>query len=195
MKHDPLPHLEPHHRRLQYLSSRYERTGNLQDLETAINRSVVASEATPEDHPERPKVLNNLGFHFSRRYGRTGNLQDLEAAIAYSEEAVRTILISVDHPDRAVCLNNLGMHLNSRYKHTGNMQDLEAAIHRTEAALDATPTGHPGHSTRWNNLGLFFFIKSLLVFILRYMTRVCIPEWLLGKIIQPLGHTSPAQFI
>jgi len=36
-----------------------------------------------------------------------------------------------------------------------------------------------------------FFGKSVLVFILSYMTRACIPEWRLGRIIQPLGHADP----
>ena len=61
---------------------RYERSGNLQDLEAAIARSQAAVEATPEDHPDRAGRLSNLGAHVSSQYERSGNLQDLEAVIA-----------------------------------------------------------------------------------------------------------------
>jgi len=37
----------------------------------------------------------------------------------------------------------------------------------------------------------FYIINSVLVFILWYMTRACIPEWRLGWIVQPLGHADP----
>jgi len=36
-----------------YLSNRYERTRNLQDLEAAIARTEEAVQAIPEDHPTR----------------------------------------------------------------------------------------------------------------------------------------------
>ena len=39
--------------------------------------------------------------------------------------------------------------------------------------------------------GIVFFCESLLVFILWYMTRACIPEWSLGRIVQSLGHADP----
>jgi len=43
------------------LSSRCERTGNTQDLDAAIARSTAAVDGTPEDHPGRAGLLNNLG--------------------------------------------------------------------------------------------------------------------------------------
>ena len=45
------------------LSSRYERTVNLQDLEAAINHTQTAVDATPEDHPDHSMWLNNLSIH------------------------------------------------------------------------------------------------------------------------------------
>jgi len=36
-----------------------------------------------------------------------------------------------------------------------------------------------------------FFGNSVLVFILWYMTRACITEWILGWTVQPLGHADP----
>ena len=71
------------------LNNRYERHGDLQDLDAAIAISGARVEATPEDHLDRAGRLGNLRSHLSSRYERTGNLQDLEAAIAISEEGVK----------------------------------------------------------------------------------------------------------
>ncbi|KAF8430063.1 CHAT domain-containing protein [Tirmania nivea] len=108
-----------------HLNSRYERTGNLQDLEAAIT-----VRATPEIHPERATF----------RYKRTGNLQDLEAAINHAEAAVEAT--KEDHNDRAV----------RRYKRAGNLQDLEGAINHAEAVVEETPEDHPARAPRLNNL-------------------------------------------
>ena len=88
------------------LFRRYEQTGSLQDLEAAIVHAEAAVEATPEDHPDKAAMLNNLGNMLIRRYERTGNLQDLEAAIVHAEAAVEAT--PEDHPDKAAMLNNLG---------------------------------------------------------------------------------------
>ncbi|RPB18035.1 hypothetical protein L211DRAFT_748680, partial [Terfezia boudieri ATCC MYA-4762] len=132
----------------------YERTGNLQDLETAIARSEAAVEGTPEDHPDRAKWLNNLGSYFNHRYQRTGNLQDLEVAIARADAAIEAT--PEDHPNQGTLLCNLGSHLSCRYQRTGNLQDLEAAIAQSEAAAKAIPEDHPSQAILLNNLGNLF---------------------------------------
>ena len=42
---------------------------------------------------------------------------------------------------------------------------------------------------RIRDIVLFFIGKSVLVYILRYMTRERMHEWRLGSTIQPLGHS------
>lgn len=51
-----------------HLSSRYERTDNLQDLEAAIYQSERAMKATPEDDPDQVERLSELGNYLSSRY-------------------------------------------------------------------------------------------------------------------------------
>ncbi|KAF8432057.1 hypothetical protein BGX38DRAFT_1083192, partial [Terfezia claveryi] len=102
----------------QHLSSRYERTGNLQDLEAAIARKEAAMQAAPEYHPDIAGILTNLGIHLNSRYERSGNLQDLEAsaAIALSSAAEPALcFLPQDHPIRARMLGTLGRHLSTRY--------------------------------------------------------------------------------
>ncbi|CAG8320463.1 unnamed protein product [Penicillium salamii] len=132
------------------MSSRYERIGNIDDLEAAISRVQDAIQATPLDHPNRAGCLNNLSHHLSSRYERTGNLNDLEAAISRAQDAVKAT--PLDHPNRAGCLNNLSYHLSYRYERTGNLDDLEAAISRAQDAVQASPSDHPDRAARLNNL-------------------------------------------
>ena len=57
------------------LGRRYERTGNLQDLEAAIARTEAAARATPEGLPDRAAWFSNLGLSLrpqiptNRRFG------------------------------------------------------------------------------------------------------------------------------
>ncbi|KAF8421170.1 CHAT domain-containing protein, partial [Tirmania nivea] len=131
--------------------TRYQRTGNLQDLEAAITRSEAAVEAIPEDHPTQAALLTNLGSQLNCRYERIGNLQDLEAAIARTEAALART--PEDHPNRVSLWNNLGIFLGSRYARTGNLPDLEVSITRSTAALEVTPETHPDRARRLTNLG------------------------------------------
>ncbi|GKZ32885.1 hypothetical protein AbraIFM66950_002571 [Aspergillus brasiliensis] len=72
----------------RYLSSRFNRTGNLDDLEAAISHARDAVAATPVNHPNRAGYLSNLSNRLSSRYDRTGNLDGLESAILCARYAV-----------------------------------------------------------------------------------------------------------
>jgi Tetratricopeptide repeat len=67
------------------LESRYERTGDIVDLEAAIQAAqqavAVAIDSTPQNYPDRAGILNNFGNKLKSRYKRTGDIADLEAAI------------------------------------------------------------------------------------------------------------------
>ena len=51
------------------------------DVEGAIAAWEAAVQQTPPGSPERPALLNSLGFGLNERYARSGDLADLEAAI------------------------------------------------------------------------------------------------------------------
>jgi len=53
--------------------------------------------ATPDDHPDRARWLNNLGSYLSSRFERTGVLEDLETAINCAETALEAT--PKGHPD------------------------------------------------------------------------------------------------
>ena len=104
----------------------YVHTGDLGDLEVAIDAFQKAVQATPPGSPDWSRWLSNLGAGLRDLYVHTGDLGDLEAAIDVFQKAGQAI--SSDSPDRPAWLNNLGIGLRNRYARTGNLGDLEAAI-------------------------------------------------------------------
>lgn len=100
---------------------------NMADLDEAIEAARQAVDATPQDHPDRFKYLNNFGLLLRDRFSRTGTMVDLKEAI----ERVRlTVNVTPqDHPDRATSLNNLGFLLGDSFRRTGSMADLTAFYH------------------------------------------------------------------
>jgi CHAT domain-containing protein/tetratricopeptide (TPR) repeat protein len=148
------------------LRARYTRSGQLVDLEVAIDSWQQAVRLTPPDSPDRASILINLGTGLSARYARGGNRSgqrgdaesDLEAAIASYQQAMQLTLS--DSPDRASRLNNLSTSLHNRYTRGGprNGQrgaesDLEAAIDSWQQAVQLTPPDSPDRASILNNLG------------------------------------------
>ena len=63
-----------------FLGSRYERTGDMADLEEAIQITRQAVASTPKDHSNLVSYLSNLGSCLRSRYERMGDMADLEEA-------------------------------------------------------------------------------------------------------------------
>jgi tetratricopeptide (TPR) repeat protein len=122
------------------LEIRYERTGNIEDLEEAIRKAEQAIDMTPKGHPDMAGRMSNLGNKLERRYIRTGSIEDLEKAIRRAKQAVD--MTPEDHPYLAARLNNLSTKLGRRHERTGSVEDLEEVISRAEQAVDAIPEGH-----------------------------------------------------
>ena len=67
--------------------TRYQATGEIADLNRALELWQEAVAATPSGSPERPLYLSNLGIGLRERYLRTGDLADLEHALEAWERA------------------------------------------------------------------------------------------------------------
>ncbi|KAF9529672.1 hypothetical protein CPB83DRAFT_246880 [Crepidotus variabilis] len=83
------------------LQSRFERVGDLADLDSAIEHQQKAVSLT-DDHPDIPKLqamsmTNHLGSLFQDRFQITGDLTDSFNAIKYHQKAI--YLLPADHPD------------------------------------------------------------------------------------------------
>ena len=132
--------------------SRYEHTGNTDDLEAAIEagrRAAVApqSNSRPVD---RADALSNLGNALRRRFERYGNLADLDESIRVSREAV-TVTPESD-PETAMKLSNFAGILYRRFELTGELTFLDEAIkiQQQAAAANLDP---PDHAILLGNLG------------------------------------------
>jgi CHAT domain-containing protein len=155
------------------LGTRFERSGEMKDLEEAIDTARRAVQSTPPDHPGLAMYLNNLGNWLRRRFERSGEMKDLEEAIDKArrgtqfersgemkdlEEAIDTARRVVqstppNHLDLAGHLNNLGTWLGRRFERSGEMKDLAEAINIARRVVQSTPPDHPDLAMYLNNLG------------------------------------------
>ncbi|WP_285605674.1 CHAT domain-containing protein, partial [Actinokineospora globicatena] len=133
------------------LRARYERTGNVADLDTAIDVARQAVHATPIDHPNLPRHLSNLGIALRARYERTGNVADLDTAIDVARQAVHAT--PVDHPDRSGALLNLGGTLLANGELRGDQELLNEAVSVLRAASNTTAVGSPMRALVTTHLG------------------------------------------
>ena len=120
--------------------SRFERTGDPQDLDRAIDLGEKALDAAPGEAATQARLSNALGAALMRRHQRTGSLSDLSRAIDLDEKALDTS--SDDDPQWPIYLSALGAALETRFERSGRQDDLEAAIDLCERALEAAPADH-----------------------------------------------------
>ena len=118
--------------------AQYERTGDMQDLHTAIVHSQRALELTPHYHPGMPRRLRILGISLQSRSERTGEIQDLDDAVTHMQGALD--LTPQDHLDMPIWLSSLGTLLWARHQHTVDVDDLGRAIAAFQRSV-AAPHG------------------------------------------------------
>ena len=70
------------------LFEEFQRTGDLDRLNAAVDLFGQSVDATPPGHPNRARYLSNLGAALRERFGRAGQAGDLDAAITAGQEAV-----------------------------------------------------------------------------------------------------------
>ncbi|KZV67445.1 hypothetical protein PENSPDRAFT_583940, partial [Peniophora sp. CONT] len=134
---------------------RFERIGELDDLDAVITTLCCAVEITPDTDPEKPGLLSNYGASLQTRFERVGEFEDIERAITILRRADE--LVSNGHPSEVYCSNNLGNSLLSRFRATGELEDLKQAILSHWRALELTPNGHPDKASR--NIGNSFLAR------------------------------------
>jgi len=129
---------------------RFERLGDLADLDEAITAKQQAVHLTPDGHLDKPARLNNLGISFICQFERFGDLASIDEAITATQQAVR--LTPDDHPNKTTYLHNLGTSFQRRFEHLGDLTDINEAITAKRQAVCLTPDGHPDKPARLNNL-------------------------------------------
>ncbi|KIK35596.1 hypothetical protein CY34DRAFT_16918 [Suillus luteus UH-Slu-Lm8-n1] len=135
------------------LTSRFTRSGNIDDLDECIQICREAMSLCPEGHAGRDIYLSNLAvslgiYHFRHQ----GNPDDLDEAISLHEEALR--LRPVGHELRYLSLDNLGGVFLTHFREHGAGDDITRTISLYREALTLCPPGHPIRYTTLNNLAL-----------------------------------------
>lgn len=133
------------------LQARFERTGNLLDLDAAIAAAREAKDAIPAGHPLRGGALSMLSVTLRSRYERTGDLADLTAAADAAQEGADST--SLGSLDRGKWLANLATAKLALHERTGDLTDLAAAVTAAETAVGLTPAGAPDQPRRLVTLG------------------------------------------
>ena len=133
---------------------RFERFGEVKDLNEAIAQFREAVSLTPLDSAHLPRYLNNLGSLFIRRFERFGEVKDIDAAIERQTDAVN--LDPLDSANRPAYLNNLGISFMRRFERFGEVKDIDAAIERQTEAVNLTPLDSDDRSGHLNNLGMSY---------------------------------------
>ena len=133
------------------MAREYERTRNIQHLETAITLLRDAVAATATNDPARPERLSYLGAALGTRFERTGQEKDLDEAIALLRDAINKS--SPDRPDRTKYLCNLGNALTIRFQCTRQLGNLDEAITLLRDAVTITAAEHPNRPIYLFNLG------------------------------------------
>jgi tetratricopeptide (TPR) repeat protein len=139
------------------LMSRFERLGNLADLDNAIAHNQAALHLIPDGNPYKSGLCNNLGLCLQGRFQRLGNIADIDDAIIQNRSAVH--LIPDGHPSKSMHLSNLAISLQIRAERLGNLADIDDAIAQIQAAIYLTPDGHPDKPGRLNNSGTSLQIR------------------------------------
>jgi hypothetical protein len=85
-----------------------------------------AVQLTPDGHPDKSAMLNNLGNSLLHHFKRLGDLGDMKMSVLMKEHAVK--LTPDGHPNKPSMLNNLGNSHLICFERLGIHEDLEAAI-------------------------------------------------------------------
>ncbi|TEB27228.1 TPR-like protein [Coprinellus micaceus] len=117
--------------------SQFRRYGRLKDLEDAIDALQKAIPHVPEDHPDMPAMLSDLGVWLKNRFQFTGNLADVREAIVAHQKAIR--LSPPDHPTLYGMHSNLGLSFLSLSERTGNVDDMAEAVSSNKEAVRLIP--------------------------------------------------------
>ncbi|KAE9395702.1 TPR-like protein, partial [Gymnopus androsaceus JB14] len=132
----------------------FQQSGDLSQIEDALQLWEKAVELTPDGDADKPIWLNNLGSAYQSRFHHLGKLSDIESAIVAVKQSAE--LTPDGHADKPAVLNNLGNGYESRFRHLGELSDIESAIVAMKQAVELTPDGHPGKPTRLNSLGVAY---------------------------------------
>jgi tetratricopeptide (TPR) repeat protein len=128
------------------LSSKFEASGLMEDLDHAIEAATEAVEVMPQHLPGYASCLDSLANRLCRRFEQGYTIEDLNRAVKITDDAVH--VVSGQPYARSTYLNNLAVRLGMRYKLARSVNDLKR---RLEACIDGWEC-HPAPLSHWINM-------------------------------------------
>ena len=133
------------------LKIRYDRAGQIADINEALSAMAETVKATPAGSADAWRWLTNLGLALRSRYERIGETSDLNGAVRFLREAAEAV--EPDDAMRAGLLQNLVIVLQVRFQKLSDMADLEEAIQAGEEAVAVSPRDDADRRHQVFNLG------------------------------------------
>ncbi|EUC62673.1 aromatic di-alanine and TPR containing protein, putative [Rhizoctonia solani AG-3 Rhs1AP] len=130
---------------------RFERLGNIDDCNNAIEFASRAVSLTPIDHSGLASMLYNLSSSYGSRFNRLGDLVDCEAAIEHGTRAV--VLTPETNADFPTKLGSLSYFYGTRFRRLDRIQDINKAIDYAARAVQLAPEEHADLPTWLGHLG------------------------------------------
>ncbi|CAE6538144.1 unnamed protein product [Rhizoctonia solani] len=139
---------------------RFQRQGDLSDLDRQIECLGRALILLPQDHHDLPSQLNSLASSYDARYVRLRDVADLKKAIEYNVAAL-PLAEATGHPDQQQILTNLSTLSLSLYKESRDLADLEEGIEYSARAFSVQTSGRPARQgvAMLNNLSELYFAR------------------------------------
>lgn len=126
------------------LRDSFERGGDGNALDEAVDLAGQAASVMASDHPDLPAVLAFLAAVLRTRFEWSSNIDDLTEAVSMARRAL-AVTTSGD-PLRPAVMSNLAASLSARSEHTGEQGDLDesiAVIRKVLAGLPLTAEDRP----------------------------------------------------
>lgn len=111
----------------------------------AIECHTQAVQLTPDDHPDKPTRLDDIGT-YRYRFECLGKFTDPDQAVEYQTQALQltpNIYHRNGHPQKPIWFDNLGTAYLSRFRCLCKLTDVDQAIETQTQAVQLTPYGHP----------------------------------------------------
>ncbi|KIK58124.1 hypothetical protein GYMLUDRAFT_98321 [Collybiopsis luxurians FD-317 M1] len=118
------------------LEDRYERLGDVKDIEEATNMYRLAIKLLSDNHPEKCISFNNLAAILRTLFERSKNMKHLDEAMSAHRHALE--LASHKHPQVAVFLKNFATSLESRFHNSHDAKDIGDALKAFMQAAEHT---------------------------------------------------------
>ncbi|KAJ7841272.1 CHAT domain-containing protein [Mycena leptocephala] len=139
------------------LMRRFQRLGDLDDLERCISATEEALLHTPYDHPNKAERLEDVGISLLSHFKHLGDLQSLNRSVSTLEEALR--LTPHSHINRASRLVHLAHAFRARFYCLGDLADVDRSILLGNEGIHIIPDGDTDQPSAFMNLGLSFLAR------------------------------------